>query len=110
MMKRKRSKISHNSQSRKLRKSDIIGISVAGVFLLLLWALCIGNLIQGDYFGYKNYFGQPIGTFLLLAFLIIATPINIIMIIKTVKSRRVRLSSTPKWMNTPPWKFPWEGD
>ncbi len=110
MMKRKRRRTSHKTQSRKWRKSDIIGIGVGGVILLLLWALCIGKLIQGDYFGYKNYFGQPIGTLILLTFLIIATPIYMIMTIKTVKSRRVQLSSTPKWMNTPPWKFPWEGD
>lgn len=49
-----------------------------------------------------------VGTLLLLVVLIIATPIYIIMTIKTIKEHKVKLLSPPKCMNNPPWKWPWE--
>jgi hypothetical protein len=106
-MKKKRSA---DKKSRKIRKTDIMGISIAGIILAIFWATCIGYFIRRDFFGYRNYFGQPVGFFLLLAILIIATPVYIIMTAKTIRKRKVEMTSTPKWMNIPPWKFPWEGD
>jgi hypothetical protein len=106
-MKKKRSA---DKKSRKIRKTDIMGISIAGIILTILWATCISYFVRRDFFGYRNYFGQPVGFFLLLAILIIATPVYIIMTAKTIRKRKVEMTSTPKWMNIPPWKFPWEGD
>ncbi len=101
---------SANKPYRKIRKVDIIGIGIIGILLVILWATCVGYLVRGDFFGYQNYFGQPVGTLLLLVFLIIATPVYIIMAVKTIRKRKVEMTSTPKWMDNPPWKFPWEGD
>jgi len=108
-MKVKKKRPLHN-RSRKIRKTDIIGIGIIGILLAILWVTCIGYLVRHDFFGYQNYFRQPVGTFLLLVFLIIATAVYIIMTAKTIKRRKVEMTSTPKWMDTPPWKFPWEGD
>jgi L-asparagine transporter-like permease len=98
------------NESRKVRKTDIIGIGIVGVLLAILWATCIGYLVRRDFFGYQNYLGQPVGTFLLFVFLIIATAVYVIMTAKTIRKRKVEMTSTPKWMDSPPWKFPWEGD
>jgi hypothetical protein len=106
-MKKKRPKDKH---SRKIRKTDIMGISIAGIILAILWAICIGYFVRRDFFGYQNYFGQPVGTFLVLVILLIATPVYIIMTVKTIRKSKVDMTSTPKWMNIPPWKFPWEED
>ncbi len=48
---------------------------MGAVILLILWVTCLTNLISGNLFGYKNYYGQPVGTLLLLTVLIIITPI-----------------------------------
>jgi len=108
-MKIKRKRFLDN-RSRKIRKTDIIGIGIIGILLVILWATCIGYLVRRDFFGYQNYFGQPVGIFLLLVILIIATPVYIIMTAKAIRKRKLEMTSRPKWMNTPPWKFPWEGD
>jgi len=103
-MKKKRSA---DKKFRKIRKTDIMGISIAGIILAILWATCICYFVRGDFFGYQNYFGQPVGTFLVLVILLIATPVYIIMTAKTIRKRKVEMTSTLKWMDTPPWKFPW---
>ena len=103
-------KRSLSNQSRKIRKTDIIGIGIVGIIIAILLATCVGYLVKGYFFGHQNYYGQPVGTFLLLAVLIVATPVYIIMTAKTIRKRKVEMTSTPKCMDAPPWKFPWEGD
>ena len=101
-------KKSKRQNIRKLRTTDKIGIAFVWLFLIILWATCIVNIVNENYFGYKNYFGQPVGTYLLLSILIIATPICIIMTFKTIKNKSVETPSVPEWMNKPPWRLPWE--
>ena len=103
-------KKSKNAHSRPIRTIDIIGIAIVGLLLIVLWAACIAHLAHGNYFGHINYYGQPVGPFLLLPVLIVITPLYIYLTIKTIKERKIRLAEKPKWMNKPPWKFPWEGN
>ena len=64
---------------------NLINSLLGGFFLLVLWVTCLANLFSGNFFGYKNYYGQPVGTLLLLAVLIIITPIVGIMVWKSYK-------------------------
>jgi heme/copper-type cytochrome/quinol oxidase subunit 2 len=96
-----------DKKSRKIQRKDIVGIMLAGFIIISLWLICIRHLVQGNFVGHENYYNQPIGTFMLLLVLLIATPIYIYMVLMTVKYRRVKLISTPRWMQTPPWKLPW---
>ena len=107
-IKKKRNKhVAAEASSRPVRKADILYISVVWLFILMLWVVCIMNLIKGNYYGYKNYYDQPVGTFVLLIVLIVMTVFCLIMTIKTIKKRKVDMYSEPKWMNQPPWKWPW---
>jgi hypothetical protein len=110
MKKIKKFKKTEIDHSRPIRRGDIIGIAFVGFILMMLWTTCIANLLKGNYFGYQNYYGQPVGTLLLLVVLAVVTPLYIYMTVKTIKDKKVKLSSTPSWMNKPPWKFPWKGN
>lgn len=61
--------------SNREKRINLIGSSLAGIILLILWVTCLKNLFSGNLFGYKNYYGQPVGTLLLLSVLVIVTPI-----------------------------------
>ena len=91
-----------------MRKIDIIGILLVWLFLAMLWVTCIVNLINGNYYGYRNYYGQPIGTLMLLVFLIVTTFVCLIMTIKTIRKSKVDSYTEPKLMNTLPSEWPWE--
>lgn len=94
--------------SRPIRHVDIAGIVLIGLILAILWTTCLAYVLQGNYFGYRNYYNQPVGTLLLLIVLAIITPLYIYMAIKTIRDKRIRPTTTPAWMNKPPWKFPWK--
>jgi hypothetical protein len=107
-LKTKRGKHPSTSRgARQIRKIDIIAISISWFFLLILWTGCLINVIKGNFIGYRNYYGQNVGIVLLLIFLVVATYVCLVMTIRTIKKRKVDLYSTPKWMDTPPWKWPW---
>jgi len=95
---------------RKLRKIDIIGFLSIGVFLVMLWVICLSYLLRKDYFGYHNYFDQPIGTLMLLIILIIGTPVYLVMLWRQFRGTAdyTKPDDSPSWMKKPPFKLPWE--
>lgn len=93
---------------RKIRMTDKIGIGLVWLVLVGLWVTCIDHIVNGQYFGYSNYYGQPVGTFLLLTVLVIVTPIAAVMTYKTVRDKGIKTTRVPERMERPPWRFPWE--
>jgi hypothetical protein len=93
------------TKPRKIRKVDIVAFIIAFIFLAILWTVCISYLFSGNYFGYDNYYGQPVGTLLLLIVLIVATPVFFIAIWKTIKGQEI---GTLNGMDKPPFKWPWD--
>lgn len=73
--------------SKREKKLLIISSVVIGVIFLSLWTACIANLYTGNLFGYKNHYGQPVGTLLLLSVLVICTPLLIIFFWKAFKEK-----------------------
>jgi hypothetical protein len=100
-------KIAPIKKSGGLRKADIFGLVVAGMFLLILWTTCVINFISGNFMGYRNYYGQPVGTFILLIVLAVATPVYVIVIIRLIRKQKIESYPVPAWMKEPPWKWPW---
>lgn len=80
------------------------------VFLLILWVTFFSYLISKNYFGHTNYYGQPVGTFLLLPVLIVATGVFIFGLWKYSKGEDIfnKNSDRPEYMEKPPFKWPWE--
>jgi len=96
---------------RRKRLLDILGTVIGFFVLAILWFQCILYLRTGNFFGHKNYLGQPVGTILLLIILTIITPIVFIktwQIFFGKKEEKAKITERPKWMEEPPWRFPWE--
>jgi len=73
--------------SKQEKKLLIISCAVIGTIFLSLWAVCIANLYNGNLFGFRNHYDQPVGTLLLLSVLIICTPLLIIVFWKAFKGK-----------------------
>ena len=54
-----------------------IGSIVIGLLVLMLWVVCLINLFSGNPIVPIGHHGRPVGTWALLALLIIGTPIII---------------------------------
>lgn len=65
------------------------------MLLFSLWLLCLSHILSGNLFGDQNYFGQPVGTFLLLAILVTVTPVYIVMTVRTLRNCKVKRFSIP---------------
>lgn len=60
-----------NRQSRRsLTNWEKVGLIVAFIFLLIYWTKALHYLASGNAWGHSNYWGQPVGTFLLVAVLL----------------------------------------
>ena len=88
-------------------KATLYGCIGGALALVLLWSLCIAHIASGNYQGHTNYYGQPVGAFLLLSLLVVMTPVFLVMIYRVLKGREPGPTGPPLWMNTPPWKWPW---
>ena len=51
------------------------GLIIAGLTIIQYWLMGIMGLQQGLLFTHKNYWNAPVGTYNLVAVLIVATPI-----------------------------------
>ncbi len=71
--------------SKREKKLLIVTSVVMGIMLLPLWTICIANLYNGNLFGHRNHYGQPVGTLLLLTVLIICTPLLVLVLWKAFK-------------------------
>jgi hypothetical protein len=97
-----------------LKRFDIWGIILTGVFLIILWIECISLITSGHYEGHYNYFGQPVGAFILLCALIVVTPVYIVLTIKSIRTGKTDWDSPREsrkerefWAQKWPWKWPW---
>jgi uncharacterized membrane protein len=93
---------------RKIRRADIAAIIVSAILLVILWVKFIDLFISKNYFGYFNYYGQPVGIFLLLVMLVVITPLFFIIAWRTINRGNKNQYNTPQWMQKPPFKFPWQ--
>jgi len=57
------------------KKAYWISLVIGGLFLLQYWAQFFVSFDAGDPWSHKNYWGADVGTNLLFAVLVIATPI-----------------------------------
>ena len=55
---------------RSLTGWEKVGLAVAFVFLLIYWEKALHYLTAGDAWGHSNYWGHPVGTYLLIAVLL----------------------------------------
>jgi len=104
---KKRKKSIKKRNTHPIRRMDVTAILIVWLFIIVLWVTCISGIINGNFIGHVNYYGQPVGYMLLLVFLIVSTCVCLIMTVRTIKKRKVEYNSTPEWMNEPPWKWPW---
>jgi len=95
------------------------GIFVGFIFVLLLGIIVLQAFLRissGDYAGGENYMRQPVGPFQQLAGILI---VLIVLIIgayyhfrskpkRSKKEKRLDDAPRPKWINEPPYKFPWQ--
>lgn len=58
---------------RLLRSWEKIGLAIAFIFLVVYWTKVFHYYISGDAWGHSNYWGQPVGTFLLIAVLLVGS-------------------------------------
>jgi hypothetical protein len=93
------------SKPRPVRKADIMGIAVVWLFIFILWFTCITNLIKGNFFGYFNYYEQPVGTMVLLIVLMVMTPVFLVVTVNILKGKDPK-DIFPGWSNRPPSNLP----
>jgi hypothetical protein len=55
---------------RSLTKWETIGLTIAFIFLVVYWTKAFHYYVSGNAWGHSNYWGQPVGTFLLIAVLL----------------------------------------
>ena len=87
MGKKKRNK--KKIKQRKIRRVEILAFAIAFLILAILWTVCISYLFSGNYFGHDNYYGQPVGTLLLLIVLVVATLVYFVAMWKTIKGQKI---------------------
>lgn len=94
------------------KRSTILGWSIAFLMILILAAQAISDLVSGRFWGRTNYFGQPITPILQLLMFVFFLVVAVLMILAKTKGHKPQKDKThdiePKWMDKPPWRFPWE--
>jgi hypothetical protein len=55
---------------RSLTKWETIGLTIAFIFLVVYWTKAFHYYMSGNAWGHSNYWGQPVGAFLLIAVLL----------------------------------------
>lgn len=75
-----------NMKHGKTRRSEVVAIAVVALFLCILWAKGILNLVAGNHLGYVNFYGQQVGTVLLLATLVVVTPVFVVLAWRRLKA------------------------
>ena len=110
MKKIKKESNKQRPQSKFDKRINRLGFWFSFVFIVILWVTVISYIKSGNYFGHSNYMGLPVGTFLLLPVLIVATGVFIYAVWKHFHGVEVmnRIGKNPKWMNKPPYKWPWQ--
>jgi len=110
MKKNKKKSNKQRPQSKFDKRINRLGFWFSLIFLLILWVTLISYVKSGNYFGHSNYMGLSVGTFLLLPALIVATGVFIYAVWKHFKGIEImnKTIKNPKWMNKPPYKWPWE--
>ena len=57
------------------KKTYWIGLILGGLFLVQFWAQYFISVDAGDPWSHRNYWGADVGTNILLAILLVATPV-----------------------------------
>ena len=70
------------------KKAYWIFLVLGGLFIIQYWAQFFVSLNAGDPWSHKNYWGADVGTSILLAILVVATPIYFFMAWQHWPSRR----------------------
>jgi hypothetical protein len=108
----KRLKEKKGHRPRRLRRVEVLGMGIFGFLLIILWTQCIWYFMSGHFFGHKNYYGQPVGTFLLVAMLMVFTLVFFVIVWRILRGRPIMRgepsAKSPSWMEEPPFKWPWQ--
>jgi len=85
---------------RLLTAWEKVGLLVACIFLAIYWTQALSYLESGDAWGHRNYWGQHIGTFLLIAVLAVASVAFFVVVWRFWFSRYFEPSPTPRSKRT----------
>jgi hypothetical protein len=70
---------------KKHRSPWIVTAFVVGaVFLLMHWILAVGYIVEGNAMGHFNYWGAPVGTYLILSIVLVGTIVWVLLFLKVI--------------------------
>src|SRR5512139_2230020 len=87
---------SHRRSQERLTGWQKVGLVVACIFLAIYWTQAINYLEAGNAWGHGNYWGQPVGTFLLIAVLAVASVAFLVVLWRLLFSRYFEPSPTSR--------------